>query len=402
MGKKQMRLQNNEFRPVGIDLLELKTGGGCLSIFGLPFLLAGIFMLLATVGIIPFSNASEVPGWSYLLMGLMALVFCGVGAALVFGRSWVILNRRAGSVIVAKGLLVPMDKRHHLLKDYNCIELRFQPGDSDTADSYTLWLKSDGSELRLYSGTDYGIAVSEGLKLSEFTGYDLMDKSSDHAQLVSVKEIPEPTTEPDSDLRKPLRPQYLHCLVEEGGSDLKISVPLRPLKPWMLLEAVIPLVILVFVLRPLLAFFYHTNTPVMVGNFFIFFILMFFVVLPLLGIIRKVFSAKGFECIIHVNMQGIRVWYPRQSKKGIMIDSSEIISLDYSTQSSQLELASQEAATAGIGYRGLKWIARYARAKGVIIKSRKGLFYLVPGQSDEETLYLYRLISYYLAEPTKK
>lgn len=397
-----MRLQNNEFRPVGIDLLELKTGGGCLSIFGLPFLLAGIFMLLATVGIIPFSNASEVPSWSYLLMGLMALVFCGVGAALVFGRSWVILNRRAGSVIVAKGLLVPMDKRHHLLNDYSCIELRFQPGDSDTADSYTLWLKSDGSELRLYSGTDYGIAVSEGLKLSEFTGYDLIDKSSDHAQLVSVKEIPEPTTEPDSDLRKPLRPQYLHCLVEEDGSDLKISVPLRPLKPWILLEAVIPLVILVFVLRPLLAFFYHTNTPAMVGNFFIFFILLFFVVLPLLGIIRKVTSAKGFECIIQVNRQGIRISYPRQSKKGIMIDSSEIISLDYSTQSSQLELATQEAATAGIGYRGMKWIARYARAKGVIVKSRKGLFYLVPGQSDEETLYLYKLISYYLAEPTKK
>jgi len=29
------------------------------------------------------------------------------------------------------------------------------------------------------------------------------------------------------------------------------------------------------------------------------------------------------------------------------------------------------------------------------------MFYLVPGQSDEETQYLYRLISHYLAEPAK-
>jgi len=396
-----MRLNNNEFRLHGSDILELKTGGGCLGIFGLPFLLAGIFLLIAALGIIPFSNASEIPGWSYLLMGVMALVFSGVGAALVFGRSWIILNRNTGSVIVARGLLVPMHKRQYLLKDYHCLELRFQPGDSDTADSYNLWLKSDDSELRLYNGTDYGATVTEGLKLGAFAGYDLLDKSSDHAQFVSDKAALKQPEEQGSNLRKPLRPQYLHCLVEESGAELKISVPANPLKPWMLLELVFPLVILFFFLRPLLRFFTQTNTPVQVGNFFVIFILIFFVALPALGVLRKVLSTKGYGCIIRVDRQGIRVVYPRQRNKELAISAQDIISLDYSTKTSQLELAASQAAAAGIGYRGMNLIAKYARGKGVVVKSRKGMFYLVPGQSDEETQYLYRLIRHYLAEPAK-
>jgi hypothetical protein len=63
-----MRLNNNEFRLHGSDILELKTGGGCLGIFGLPFLLAGIFLLIAAWGLFPLANALEIPGWSYSLM----------------------------------------------------------------------------------------------------------------------------------------------------------------------------------------------------------------------------------------------------------------------------------------------------------------------------------------------
>ena len=167
------------------------------------------------------------------------------------------------------------------------------------------------------------------------------------------------------------------------------------------MDLVFPRVILFFFLRPLLRLFIQQNTTGQVGNFFVIFILIFFVALPALGVLRKVLSTKGYGCIIRVDRQGIRVVYPRQRNKELAISAQDIISLDYSTKTSQLELAASQAAAAGIGYRGMNLIAKYARGKGVVVKSRKGMFYLVPGQSDEETQYLYRLISHYLAEPAK-
>lgn len=36
--------------------LELRSGGGCLSIFGLPFLLAGLFVMQIPLGLIPMEG----------------------------------------------------------------------------------------------------------------------------------------------------------------------------------------------------------------------------------------------------------------------------------------------------------------------------------------------------------
>jgi hypothetical protein len=42
--------------------LEIRSGGGCLSIFGLPFLLAGLFIMQIPFGIIPMPDpGSSLP-----------------------------------------------------------------------------------------------------------------------------------------------------------------------------------------------------------------------------------------------------------------------------------------------------------------------------------------------------
>ena len=69
--------------------LEIRSGGGCISIFGLPFLLAGLFVMQIPLGIIPMKGPpGELPSIFVVLFGSM---FAAVGACLVFGRSGIIM-----------------------------------------------------------------------------------------------------------------------------------------------------------------------------------------------------------------------------------------------------------------------------------------------------------------------
>ncbi len=389
-----MQINNNVFHWFGDDILELKSGGGCLSLFGLPFFLAGVFLLLATIQIVPFSNANEMPWWSWLILGFMGIAFSAVGAALVFGRSWISLNRRTGSVTIARGLMLPIWTTTYSMGDYQSLELRLQTGDSASADSYTLWLIGGDKELKLYSNIDYGSAITEGTKLSEFCSLSLVDKTSDHPQILSSSHEAVSESSEQTGIRKPLRPMFLTCLVEENTDELVISAPAKSNLIGVLIQLGFALAIILFVLRPLSGFFVHSSTPSAIGNVFLGFILVFFVAIPLFNALWKLVSTQKYSFVTSVNSNRLKLQYPQQRNREVIINSEEIINLDYSTKESQLDAVASQ--TAGFSYKAMNWISKLVKARGIILKSRKGIFYLFAGLSDEETLYLYRLISYYL------
>ena len=101
------------------DRVEMREGGGCLSIFGTPFLAGGVFAALIGAQVIPVSNRNEVPAWVYPVIFLMGLVFVAVGGALVFGRRWTTLDSGKGLVVKQSGLLVPLQKQQFQLSDYD-------------------------------------------------------------------------------------------------------------------------------------------------------------------------------------------------------------------------------------------------------------------------------------------
>ncbi|MCK9309775.1 MAG: hypothetical protein M0P99_05835, partial [Candidatus Cloacimonetes bacterium] len=86
----------------------------------------------------------------------------------------------------------------------------------------------------------------------------------------------------------------------------------------------------------------------------------------------------------------------RQSKT---ISRESIISLDYAT----IESTFSRITTSGNGQSYVNnytpaWmerLRRFARSKGVIVKSREGVFYIGAGLPDAELVYLYSLISGY-------
>lgn len=67
----------------------IKTGGGCLILFGMPFFLAGLAIMSS-----PFWPHSDAP----LPVALFGLVFASVGAAFVFGRAGMSIDKSAGTI----------------------------------------------------------------------------------------------------------------------------------------------------------------------------------------------------------------------------------------------------------------------------------------------------------------
>src|SRR5512147_2279197 len=124
------------FQEVAPGVLEVREGGGFISVFGLPFLAAGIFVTLIGTGVLRVQNAAELPWWAWPLLLFMGLAFAAAGGALVFGRSWTRLDTSRHRILKQWGLLVPSRTEETDLRDFDEVCLRFHAGDSDSVDRY--------------------------------------------------------------------------------------------------------------------------------------------------------------------------------------------------------------------------------------------------------------------------
>ena len=123
------------FTLVTPDRLQIREGGGCISVFGLPFFGAGVFLFLSLLGVVPVSNANDMPALAWPLLVLMAIAFTTVGGVLVFGRSWTTIDRAQREVIKQMGLIIPLHQRTIPLDGFTAVRLGFVEGDSDTPTS---------------------------------------------------------------------------------------------------------------------------------------------------------------------------------------------------------------------------------------------------------------------------
>ena len=112
-------------RQVGTGRLVVRDGGGCIAVFGLPFLLAGIAVTLISIGLLPMRTAGDMPWFGRPLMMLMGVVFTLVGGALTLGRSWTTFSAVDRTVMTQIGLLVPMHTTTYRIDDYTAVQLGF-------------------------------------------------------------------------------------------------------------------------------------------------------------------------------------------------------------------------------------------------------------------------------------
>jgi len=150
------------------DILKMKRGSGCLSVSGLPFLLAGLFVLQIPSGFIPV-EIEEGPIILALIMPL-GLVFTIAGAALVFVRNGITVNRRSRTITQWWGLFVPMKRTEYRLDAFECVCLDLHAGDRDSGDVCVINLIGSGHSAPFYipSPDDYESARRTAEQLSHF------------------------------------------------------------------------------------------------------------------------------------------------------------------------------------------------------------------------------------------
>jgi hypothetical protein len=414
-------MRNNfeaQFRQTSPYRLELKQGGGCIGCFGIPFFGAGIFMLLAVLQIIPFSNADELPWWTWIVLAFMAIIFTAVGAGLVFGRNWISVDKAKSRIWKAWGLLQPMKGQQYDLTNYTAVILKYRAGDSDTPESYPVSLKAlDGAtELDMCSFNNYGTSFQQATLLSSFLNLKLEDRTTDHSVEVAPQEITDKPADLHSKDKIQISPQpeIIRSTIEESGDTLKISIPGPAFHAGHLLQLLIPLLILYFIGTPVLSFFNSTGTPQYVKLFFTGFALIFFALIPLQQIIKTFLRSRLPVFVVTVSPSEITLENKGISRSRIVrISAKDVVGIDYGTRDTAFNTASEafnEADTGRLSRGGISapysslprwmhWLQKLSRSRGVIIKSKQGLYAFGAGLADEEVYHLYTLVCYYLNSP---
>jgi hypothetical protein len=160
------------------DLLVSRNGGGFLALFGLPFLLAGLFVIALTLELVNIEG--EVPP---LYFGLpFGGIFAAVGAGLVFGRTGVTIDRRRQSLVKWWGMLGLSKRSEYFLPDFCEVVLRreVRSGDKSSHTVYPVRLRSETREesVTLEEPRDYEAARSLAERVAKLVDKPLADSSS--------------------------------------------------------------------------------------------------------------------------------------------------------------------------------------------------------------------------------
>ena len=384
-----------------------------MAVFGMPFLCAGVFLTLSGLGAVPIANADKITGWFWPMFMLMGLAFMGVGGTLVFGRSWVTLDATQRIVLKQGGLLVPMHAETHRFDGYTSVLLEFQEGDSDTADKFPISLKSrSGADLPLCSSTQYTEARAWAAAIARHLHFDIEDTSSDHAVRLSADQA-------DLPLQHRLRLEHQHeapverppaarSAVSNQADEVRISIPTPRLHPIVLAFMLIPVAVPLFMFAPLSQFFRQTQTPGVVGWFFLGFLVLMFGVMPASAAIHAFLSSRLGRTIVTVSMAGIRIQQRKvwRTKTLASHNASDVMDVDFSTTDSllvvsnrateqQVMRARRMSSTPVVGERTQKIItalSRFSKGRGITLKTRQGLTTFGQGLADDEIRYLHGVV----------
>jgi hypothetical protein len=403
-----------QFRLITPTQLKITQGGGCISIFGMPFLLAGIFVTLMGLQVIRVENASEVPFWAWPVITLMGAVFTCVGGVLVFGRTWITIDTGSGSISEVKGIIKPIKRQDFRLVEFDRIALDFIPGDSDTSDSYEVNLsKITGGKLKLSSSVQYSDSYEKAVFLAEFMKMTLEDNSTENTAVLKPEDLGHSLKSrllrhADA-LKAAYPPADMKCRINEGIEGLQIEIPSAGFG----LSGFIPLIIAAgvtwYFFENFVPFFKHTNTPEPVTFFFTAFVLIFFLLLPVLSFIKSVIRSMRNSAVLKIMPGVLELTYiDAWKKKAVNIPVSDIIDMDYSTASKQKSsLRTMPVTSAGESRRNyantlspdsrvfkfIEFMNSFVRSKGIVIKTKKDIYTFAQGLPDNEVLYIFSLIS---------
>jgi len=391
--------------------LEIRDGGGCLAIFGAPFLAVGIWASLATLGLVTMRSDGQPA--TQATAALFAVLFTLVGGVLVFGRSVTAID--LGQRVVTKQwrVLLPVYTRTYQLGDFSTVTVTFVPGDSDSSDKYPIGLKGNGvAPLSLCSPTQYADARRCATAVARHLGFDIEDASTDHLSHVAAGDV-------DTALQDRLRsagraslaverPAVVRSDVTTEDGSVRIAIPMPPMGPLAVMGGFFPGVVAITMLA-WLGFFSRPRPLAPIEWIFGGLLFAGFGVLPVAGVIGRWLRSRVGRTLVTVSTRELRV-----QERGVFLTrsvaafpASEILDVDYSTKESVMDAsrrhAAQQTATmrqippsAATAGPNTEWVfgvlSRFLKGKGIVVKTRMGLTTFGEGLSDEEIQYLHAIV----------
>jgi hypothetical protein len=404
------------YRRVAPDRIQIREGGGCLGVFGLPFFAAGVFLLLSSMGLVPMEKGDDL--LTRLMLPFMGIVFTAVGGTLSFGRAWTTVDGTRREIVKQLGLMVPMHSTTRLIDDFTALALEFERGDSDSADTYPVVLKArSGRNHRLCSSTEYADARGCATSVAELLRLDFEDATTDHPVRLTVGQTEMPLQQrlqmEGRESGSAERPANTRCKVLREPNALLITIPTRRTHPVAFALTLIPVAISAVFVGPLSQFFRQTRTPDPMAWAFLGFIILFFGVLPAMTAINGYLSERRGGTIVTVSPSGIGIQERGAWKAGRVnsLAAADILDIDFSTSesaTSSARLAAEQRVRDAYAKPGesaptigprterlLKAVTRIAQHRhghGITIKSRQGLTTIGQGLDDDEVRYLHAII----------
>jgi hypothetical protein len=355
-------------------------------------------------------NSADASAATWPLLTLLGVVFTAVGSVLVFGRSWITLDTTRGVVEKQWGLLVPMRSCTHQVGGYAAVMLGFEAGDSDSADKFPVSLKADaGANLLLGSSTQYAEARAWAADIARHLRLEIEDVTTDHPSRMPADaaelSIQQRLRTERADQAIVERPASARSEVAYRNGETSIVIPSPRIHPALFAVMLLPAAIPMIVFNPLALFFRQTNTPDPVGWFFLGFLLFMFIGIPGAIAFNAFLRSRHGRTIVTISESGVRIqergaWFTTTTASHPLAD---ILDVDYSTAESLLGSARQHAEQSAIQSRRippaepavgprteriLTVLSRFAKGRGVTLKTRRGLTSFGQGLSDDEIAYL--------------
>ena len=398
--------------------LEIRSGGGCISIFGLPFLSAGLFIMQIPLGIIPMEGSpGALPSIIIILFGS---IFAAVGACLVFGRSGIIIDRGRGRVLQWYGFLVPMKRTEHMLDSIRQVEMSFSSGDSDSAATWPVKLSGEeiAKPISVLQPKNFAEARQLAEELSRFLRKPLVDSSTGESVTRDSEHLDESyrdrvrrTGEAVSVL--PPEPSTMRSRVERTGDWIIVHIPGQAKSGIYYIPVFFSLVfagiVVWFFLLPIIT----SPMPDFIRYVFLSFIGLFFIAGPVISALLRVFRLKKeFERII-ITKDVLRVEALKQGKHATTeIPVSELEDLVAPT----LREVMNNTETPGmkkvsLGDTGtprmpdgrpmpsfMLSLIKMVGSKGIIARSDKAVVEFASGLDEAEIAWIFALIRKTIAE----
>lgn len=379
------------------NLFQVRTGGGCVSLFGMPFLLTGLGIMFSPL----FAPDSSGPSG---LIGTIpfGLIFAVVGGALVFGRGGIDVDLRRrelvrwwSAIVRVKSTVIPLTEIRQVT-----VTKEVRKNKNSTTTVYPIYVELAASRKNLVEDQDYQSSrrVAEGL--ARFAGVPMSDASSGQPVVRQPDELNESLRDRvrrmNERLEYPSPPAVSELIVRNEPEGMTIELPRGGGFLFALLPMIFFLGVFVFFLIPFGGMILGDNSmpfemKLLVGGFFLF----FFGLLPFFILLFKLIRGLTSRSRVVVDGRRLRVENSSTgSKKAVEIPADELEELTLSSPPVSMEQTEEfrRLGQSNLRVKLMMRILRMGKPSGITARSDKASVTFGENLSPEDQSYLYALV----------